>query len=181
MSIALKLARTVNSTSTSFLTTTNQSAKPTVDEGTATGRAAIELVSANPDRPVQNPPTPSSIYIEPIGVGAENTTFSIRVIGWTWCGMGAATAFWRPRTLCEVSCTLGSQTGATGLLQDGDNKDVDTIALVGTSGNLNVSMEIVSPAGNTTAFFTTSLWGCHMVELLFDMTGATSGNAWIAF
>lgn len=173
---ALKKARSVNQTSTSFVSKVPKAAEPVADAATATGEATIDM--RNGGSLVQN-----GVLILPYAIGSNNNTFSMRVIGWRRFGDNPETYIWLPVTLLEVLCTVDS--GLVGLA----NKTIiatemfcDTITIVGTTGNPNVSCEIVSPADAASiAHIVVDAKGFEKIELSFS-TGsvATSANAIIA-
>ena len=113
--------------------------------------------------------TASFITIVPFGTGTANTTFSFRVIAIEQSPQ-KDTTFFRP--LAEFACTLGTQTGATGLLVEATEKFVDTIAQ--TYGA--TSCRVVSPEDNTSAYVVMDMEGAERIRIDFDMTGATDGN-----
>lgn len=109
----------------------------------------------------------------PYGVGNDDTTFSLRIIGWSQTSGG----LWIPTILCEVTCILCTSVGVAGQDVVATERFCDTIALVTNLGNANVSVEIISPQNNTPGHIMLDTKGCNYLDFIFDMTGATSGNA----
>lgn len=146
-----------NSTDSSFA-----SKVPTVTEPTGTG--VLEL-SSIPGSMSDN------ILLVPFGAGNDDTTFVLRLIGWR-----KVSALWVPIPLCQVTATLSTAVGVSGAAVTDSDRFADTLALA-SGFNSNVSTEIVSPTGNIIAHVMQDVKGFAKVEITFDMTGATSGNA----
>lgn len=109
------------------------------------------------------------------GVGANNVTFSARVIGWRWLMEGDPnSAIWVPTDLCELQATLSSTlVGLAGKLLTATDCLADTITLTGTTANANVGVEIVSPANDRPAYFILDVKGFQKIEFIFT-TGASA-------
>jgi len=117
------------------------------------------------------------VLLLPYGVGNADTTYDLRVIGWSAAGP-EATREWVPTILGEFSCTLGTATGASGGYLGTSNKFVDTITNLAAYDDLEgVTFRLRSPANNTPAAILIDAEGHQKVEIIFDMTGATSGAA----
>lgn len=116
------------------------------------------------------------------GTGAADNTFKARVLAWHYVVNPGAdhakeTACWVPITLCEVLVTLGTMAGPGGVLSTSE-LFADTIAIQGTSGNDDVSIDIVSPGDNTIAHIVVDMKGAQKLEVIFDRnSSATSCNA----
>ena len=172
----LRKARTVNQTG-SFLSVINTITEPTGSGSTATNASVIELAPRK-----NSATTPGSVLIFPYGIGSENNTMLMRVIAWYRLNEHVpATIVWKPVILAAYTCTLSTSVGLAGAIQLDTERDADTIAIIGTVGNANVSMEIVSPANNTPGHVAVSLKGAHKLQINFDdNSSATSMNAWYA-
>lgn len=113
------------------------------------------------------------------GAGTENTTFDARVIGWNAMAFvktdGSPGELWIPTPLAQFSCTLSATVGVAGAPVTATDKFVDTITAA--SFNPTGGSEIVSPTGDLIAHAVLDAKGCDLVQIDFDMTGATSGNA----
>lgn len=174
-----KSVRAVNSTDASYPTRA-----PTFTEPTGQGGAAAQTTFAIVDfAPKDGAYGQNSVRLEPFGVGADTTTFKMRVLGWKFIrpqnGQTGA-GFWSETTLLEVLCTIstGCPAGLTGGCVLGTSFHADTIALVGTSGNDDVTVSILSPADNTPGHLTLAVEGYQKVEVIFDLnSSATSANA----
>jgi hypothetical protein len=103
------------------------------------------------------------------GAGTENTTFSARLIGWKKVG-----TLWVPYLRTEVACTLSAAVGVSGQPVTNTDRFVDTMTLTTGSATDNI---VVSPAGDVIAHLLANTRGCAKLQVKFDMTGATSGNA----
>lgn len=165
-------ARSVNQTSNGYVSKIATGTTPNGDAGTATGASIITLCH-------EGITGVSGAVILPYGVGSNNNTFSMRVIGWDRIGNDPNTLLWVPVMLLEVQVTLSSScVGVAGREVVATELFADTIALVGTSGNPNVSCEIISPANDTIAHLTLTFKGFAKAELSFTTgASATSCNA----
>lgn len=114
---------------------------------------------------------PNSILVMPYLTGDANDDFNLRILGWSICDDEKT---WANVNLCEVTATAGTATGVAGGLVDASDLFADTIALV--TGNEDVTIDIVSPADNTTAHFAVDTKGSQLVEFIFnDGTGSPTG------
>lgn len=167
--------RSVNQTSNGYVSKLPTGTEPSGDANTATGASVLDIghkgsVASN------------GLIIVPYALGSNDNTFSMRVLQWRRIGRDPLTALWIPVKLLEVTGTLSSTpVGIAGKEILNTEMFCDTITLVGTSGNANVSCEIVSPADNTIAHIMLDLKGAQKVELTFTTgASATSCNALIA-
>jgi hypothetical protein len=175
---ALRKARSVNQTSSSYVAKAPMATAPLDDAASATGQASIDMVGASGN-------TANGVMILPYGVGADNTTFSFRVLGWKLFGPvnDPDTLIWvGPIMLGEFDCIIDSDlVGLAGRRIVATECFCDIIALNGTSGNANVSHEIVSPAdGLNMAHVILDTKGCDRIELSFKKGTATSCNALVS-
>lgn len=145
---------------------------PTVTE--PSGDGIIELAGGDGKHGM------NGFIIVPIGVGSNNNTFNMRMLGWRRLGTDPNTRLWIPVTLFEVQCTLTtSQTGVAGKVLVAADLFADTIAEV--TGNDGVNYDIVSPADNTIAHLLGDGKGFRKLEPIFTTGGvATSCNALFA-
>lgn len=171
--------RTVNCTDTSFPSKIPTATEPTGVGATAGGAAVIDLIgNVQVDASVQN-----GIVLALFGAGSDTNTMSVRGIGWSCLGNSPAlaitsdTQLWIPTPLFEVSAALSIQVGVAGKALVATDRFADTITLTGTTANAGVNADIVSPANDTIAYMFVDLRGFMKFELIFDMTGATDGNA----
>lgn len=148
--------RNTNSTDSSF-----PSRIPTVTEPTGSGVMRLNRVkgfSAN------------NLKVIPYGAGSDNTTFDMRVIGWE-----EVNGLYVPAILAQVSVTLCGAVGVSGQAVTDSERFADTLSV--TVGNSGVDVSVISPGADVSGHFVVDLKGCAIVEITFDMTGATSGNA----
>lgn len=110
---------------------------------------------------------PDSLELLFFGTAAADLTYAARVIGWR----KASATLWIPEPIATVAVTLGTAVGVAGEAVANTDYLADTITL--TSGIAVVN----SPADNTAATIIVGLEGFAMFEVIFDMTGAASGNA----
>jgi hypothetical protein len=149
---------TTDATDTSFATKHPTGTEPT-------GDAVIDLNSYGEAREVQE-----SLFLIPFGAGADNTTYDMRVIGWRKVGTGDST-LWVPQLICELSVTLGGIVGVANKLLGTSDRFADTLAL-----NTGIAVLYQGDADAQPALAEVDTMGCAKVEIIWDMTGATSGN-----
>lgn len=117
---------------------------------------------------------PSTMCVVPYGVGADNTTFKIRVIGWR-----LMSSLYVPTILAQYTCTNSTSVGVAGQSVVATERFVDT--LTADAMNPSGGVEAVSTANNTPAHFIFDTKGCPLIEFAFDMnSSATSANALVA-
>lgn len=148
------------------------------DADTATGASVIRLTNE-----LFGGQSQSGVELLFYGVGADNTTFSARVIGWSpmvsdrLVEVTPETQIWIPVVLAELACTLSAvPIGLANKAIVATELFVDTITLVGTTAVAGIDCNITSPANDTIARVYLDMWGHTELEVTFDMTGATSGN-----
>jgi len=119
------------------------------------------------------------VRVFPIGVGAANDAFSLRVWGWSRIGSGDAPGtLWVPAELGEYACTLGAFTGVAGSPVLATELFADTITVVKepttvadtTNGG---TTEIMSPVNDQPAWLELRLRGVELLEFDFDQTTNT--------
>lgn len=166
-------ARSVNQTSNGYVAKTTTATEPKDDAGTATGASVITLGYGNGN------PVPSSFKALFYGVGTDGQTFSCQIYGWNQAGTEADEILWIPTPLLEVQVTLSSAIpGILSRYVKSTELFADTIAIVGTEGNPNVSCELISPANDRIAHAKFSVVGFAKLELTFTTgASATSCNA----
>lgn len=123
---------------------------------------------------------PNGLVIVPYGTGADDATITgMRVIGWSRLPGDQATtqSLWIPFILLECAAILSTAVGVAGSVLTSTYRFCDTITLVGTSGNANISHELISPTGNVIASVTCDTKGCQKVQVTFDLGTATAANA----
>lgn len=181
--------RSVNCTDSSFDSRIPLAVDPFVtagasgDSGTATGSSVMRITDELNGGQAQ-----SGMHLQFFGVGADTTTFSARIIGWSpmvssqLSVVTPETQIWIPNFLIEVSVALSVMTGLANKAIVATEVFADTITVVGTTGGTaGIDYKIRSPANDTIADLYVDLWGNTEVEVVFDMTGATSGNALCRF
>ncbi len=179
-------ARSVNSTASSFASILMQLAVPEGDAASATGRAVFDLISDCPSsadatqRGTLGGPAQNGVLVMPYSVGANNDQYSVRVYGWKFVpGTATATGLWRPFLLVEMACTATStDIGVAGGIIAATEMFADTVAL--TTGNDDVSVDLVSPTGDVAGHWQGDLKGAQKLEFTFKTNVAqapTSMNA----
>jgi hypothetical protein len=162
-------ARTINATDNGFPSIVPTGTMPSGigDNAAQASAAAVEdlLVS------VADGVGPNVAKFVFFGVGADNTTFSVRTYGWTYLFTGNPdTALWIPVLLFEVAVTLSAVTGVAGLAIDNTNRFADTISL--TIGN-TADVVVTSPANDTVAHLVADVKGFQLLQHTFT-TGASA-------
>lgn len=119
------------------------------------------------------------LCILPYGVGADDTAFTLRVIGYRrGPGFSNGTPHWVPTVLSELLCTLSATTGTIGLIPADTNQLADTIV---QATGYPTGSRIVSPTGDVPGHAIVDLEGCERFILDINTgASATSGNALIA-
>jgi hypothetical protein len=179
-------ARVTNTTDTSFPTRI-----PTATEPSGLGDAAAQTTSAVFDLSRgQGASGGNTQYnralIVPFGAGSDTQTFDMRILGWYSIksrtgGDNPNTRLWVPIPLAQITCSLSLQVGVAGKVNVATDVFCDTLAIGTTTANQGVSIDVVSGANDLTAHLVVDLKGAQKLELTFDMTGATSGNALVGF
>ncbi len=142
------VACTANKSDTSF-----PSKVPTVTEP-VTGTGIIDVVEPN-----------DVLEGIPYSIGADNTTYSMRIIGWR-----KVSTLWVPTIIAELACTASAAVGVASAAVINTERFADTITLVSGIAVLN------SPTNDTAGRFSICTTSFSKIEFTFDMTGATSAN-----
>jgi hypothetical protein len=146
--------RVTSATDTSFA-----SKVPTTTEPTGAGVVDLTI----------NPLVGRQLLLVFFGAGNDDTTFDARVIGWRKVG-----TLWVPCPLATLSCTLSSAVGVAGAEVVATDRFVDTVTA--GFGNEDDKVWLFSPTSNLIARVLLDLDGFPKVEVIFDLTGATSAN-----
>lgn len=165
-----RLALAANSNASSFTTLVPTKTEPTT--------GVVQIGTAG--TPVCF--TQNSLLVNPFGTGSDTNTLSVRVTGWRPVGDGSVPTLWVPTVLCEVQATLdGSSPGVAGTLVPNTCLFAKTLTL--TTGNANVSVELVSPAAaGEIAHFVLTAKGFQKFQFTFTTgSSATDCNALVAF
>jgi hypothetical protein len=172
----LQKARSVNQTSAAFVSKVPTLTEPVGDAGTATGSAVIDMVK-------DSGLSQNLVKVKPYGVGANNTTFSVRVIGWSAVANGGNVIpnEWIPELLGEFACTISSSCpGVSGGVVAATEFFVDTITQT-YPASATSSIEVVSNAADLVAHAVLDVKGNEKIELSFSTgSSATSCNALIS-
>ena len=118
------------------------------------------------------------LFILPYGAGTAAQTFTMAAYAWTRTlgNLQSTAPIWVASTLATFTCTLSTVPGLANTDVNSSQLFCGTIALV--VGNANVSVEVVSPTGNTVASIALDAKGAKLVELRFGTgSSATSCNA----
>lgn len=164
--------RAVNCTDTSFDATAVTATEPSGDAGTATGQTVIS------SRGGDGVLTKNLIELMFFGEGADNATYDVFVGTWEKLGRGE-TACWAFKIIAKLSCTLCTYVGLAGKEIINTERFVDTVTV--SLGNAGVDISVISNAADRPAVVRIDYTGSAKIELIFDMTGATSGNAFYKF
>ena len=130
----------------------------------------------------------SRVRIYPIGLGASNDAYSMRVYGWSRIGSGASpNTLWIPALLGEFGVVLGAFVGVASSPVLATEQFADTITIVSepTVAALTTNdgtTEVFSPTNDTPAWLELRLRGSELLEFDFDYTTNTPGmNALLQF
>lgn len=160
-----------NTTASSFATIAPTLTKPTTDD--SSGVAIL---------PTNNAVVRMSLF----GAGSDDTTFDIKVVGWSRVAVDGAsvdppanpdkTVEWIPSAMAFLTATLSATTGvASGVIGGTSQRFADTIAEA-SGGYTFGSINIFSPGDDLPGYVEIPTSGFQMIGVYFDMTGATSGN-----
>jgi hypothetical protein len=182
-------ARSVSQTSNGYVSKIATLTEPRGDAGDATGASVIDLCD-------RGGYSQTKVKIIPYGAGADNGTFSLRLIGWQPFGTTQTDLIWLPVPIAELTCTLSAAVGVAGGALVATDRLCDTIVVAGTRGSLQPrvtndngtaaefggTVTATSPANDTIAFAVAFLWGFPKLEVSFTTGGsATNCNALLAF
>jgi hypothetical protein len=170
----LRVALAANATDTSFAALVSTLTEPT--------GAGVLTLAGNTSRP-------KKLHISFFGAGADDSTFDARIIGWDRVEKPGAD-LWIPRILCSLTLTLSTQVGVTGARVIATDRFADTMVVhatvapqstftdvVSAAAASRGVVEIFSPANNVIAWAKVPINGAEKIQVVFDMTGATNGNA----
>lgn len=119
------------------------------------------------------------IRVMPFGVGSDNQTYTIRVIGWSQVGStSSSTLIWVPSLLAAYTVQLCALVGVAGGAVLDTDRFSDTLTLVSVQGTDAQGTTKVAPANDTSsAYFICELNGAQKVEVSFAQVTTTSANA----
>lgn len=181
-------ARVNNSTDASYPTRA-----PTATEPSGIGDAVAQTTSSVFDlSPRQGKDGGSTqmnrAIIVPFGTGSDTNTFLTRIIGWYSVksrgsgGTDPNKTMWIPLQLGALTCTLSTPVGVAGKVVIETERFCDTLAIVGTTANAGVSIDVVSGANDLVQHAIIDLKGAQKLELIFDRnSSATACNALVGF
>lgn len=119
---------------------------------------------------------PDSLIVIPYVLGANNNTFSCRVIGWSQITLSGV-SLWIPEVLAEYDCTAGNIPGVAASPVLNTEFLPDTLSLVANMGTDAQGTTKVSPQDDTPGHFVVKTRGARKVEFLFKKGTGTSANA----
>lgn len=129
--------------------------------------------------------TPGVVRIYPFGQGADNSDFTVYVIGWRSAPLASprSEAQWHPVILCAFTATLSAFEGVEGGLVDDDRRWADTLSdPVAGMGTINIDCSKRSPGGDLSgAMYVVDLQGSAYVQIYTRLGTATHANALVDF
>jgi hypothetical protein len=125
--------------------------------------------ATNSDNGIYDVRVAETLEILPYGIGANNDTFNMRVIGWRQIGP-QATALWIPEILADLAVTLSNSVGVAGATIIATERFADAITV--TSGN--PAAVVGTTTAETPLKATISVAGYNKIEFDFDITGTTT-------
>jgi hypothetical protein len=158
----LKRAWATNANTSSFASKIPVLAEPTND-----GVVALGDTNANRVR----------VYV--VGLGADNDTASMRVIGWTRAFASGLLPLWIPVILGEFACTFSAAVGIAGSAVLNTERFADTITpvaaslpdrVIGAGTAINSDVKIFSKANDLIAYIEMPILGFEKLEFTFDQT-----------
>lgn len=136
---------------------------------------------------------PQWLRLLPIGTGADEDTFTIKVLLWrsTRFNVVGQPGLWIPETLAEWTCTLCTQTGVAGADLDVTTRFVDTITMTGgptlitnaaaptalTAAPIVEKWFQTSPLGDQVGAIMVPTFGARFAEVIFKASGTNGANA----
>ncbi len=118
--------------------------------------------------------TANGIKFTPFGAGVATNTFLMAVFAWEHVKSKAGSKEqWHADLLAAFTCTLCTLTGLAGCDVDASHLYCDTITE--TSGNPNVSNEVVSPTGNVSAHILVDSKAPRLIQVLFALNNSATG------
>ena len=161
----LSRARVANSTNSGgFPALAPTTTKPLVDS--ATGATGVVDLGNNPPRLVK---------LIPFGVGANNTTFDVRLTAWH-----NAAGLWVPTVLLQFTATLSAAVGVAGATVLDTERFADTLGDPTTNfGVKGTDCWQHSPQNDTPGFYLADAAGGVLYQVDTNLGTATSGNALI--
>lgn len=115
------------------------------------------------------------VMVVPYGIGNDDHTFDMRIIGWYRVASDVNSLLWIPVILTQVAVTLSTAVGVAGKTIIATERFADTISL--TTGNDDIDQSITSPTGNVIAHFVCDTKGAEKIEFTFDKGSGTDCNA----
>jgi hypothetical protein len=174
LSMGWRRVRRTNTTDNGFPSRLIQAAEPVGDGSNVSQTVSSAVIDLGSGGVIAQ----NGVIFKPYGAGADNATFSMRVIGWRKMIEGGVetTAVWEPTDLCELLCTLSAvPIGLAGKVIVATDLFADTIAIVGTTANAGVSIDVHSPANDRAGFVSLDVFGFQKIEFIFT-TGASATN-----
>lgn len=126
------------------------------------------------------------LKIVPIGTGADNNTFGMKIIGWrhTNNNVNQTVLVWVPTTIAIYAVTLGAATGIANSDFPANYFLADTITctfgptLIAAQLPTVLDWAIFSPADDSVGWIKQPSFGFRMIEIIFTTGGsATAANA----
>lgn len=112
-----------------------------------------------------------TVEVAPYGAGADNSTLSLRVIGWRRAGPVVNSFIqWIPTVVADLSCTLSAAVGIAGRTPTSTDRFADTITV--TTGVAVVPSVTADTVG--TAFVAVD--GYEYIEFITSVGTATNAN-----
>lgn len=113
--------------------------------------------------------TSGRLMFLPFSVGADDTTFKMRVYGWAY-----ASGLYIPVLMLGATCTASTAVGVSGATVTASERFSDTIAIVTNAGIANENNWLVSPAANVPAHIILLDEGFTIFQVTFDMNSSAS-------
>lgn len=176
---AFRKFRTVNATDNGFPSKLITATKPAPSIGSNAAQATSPAVIQFGDG---GPYSQNSLLLKLFGAGANNNTFSMRLIMWTPIvdqDQNNDVTVYDPTDLFEVQATLSSTlVGLAGKVVAATDLFADTITITGTTAIANVNVTVNSPANDRPAYILVDGLGGKLIEAIFSTGGsATSCNS----
>lgn len=188
----LRKVRSVNCSNATYNALADTLTEPRGDPGTATGSVVINIAMEGQSGTI-NPASmgyvPTWLELWPYGLGATGNTMNVRVVAWQSVIDSSTQAAgvkcqWAPSELCEVACTLGTDTGAVNGAPLNTELYATTITVVDESTltaatTRSGTVLVNSPGTGIRGHIRLDLEGVEKIEILFAQggTGTPTMNA----
>lgn len=175
----LRRALSTNSSASSFTAHAATITEPTGDGVLAMGGAAGGPFGGT---------IPERAILYPIGLGADNDAFTMRVLGWRRIrGTTTDITLWVPSLMGEFTCTMCAAVGVAGSPVLNTERFIDTVSIVNeptitAATTRQGTVEMVAPGSDLIGFLCLYLYGVEKLQFTFkQVTNSPTMNCLVGF